>query len=63
MNLTLTPYQESALEQAILDSLLLWDDRIQQALAGKRPNLSVEGARLMIDDLREIQQQIKAATR
>ena len=63
MNLTLTPYQESALEQAIMESMMLWDDRIQQALAGKRPNLSVEGARLMIEDLREIQQQIKAATR
>jgi hypothetical protein len=60
MHLTLTPYQESALEQAILDSLLLWDDRIQEAKAGKRPNLSIEGARLMIDDLREIQQQIKS---
>jgi hypothetical protein len=60
MHLTLTPYQESALEQAIMESMLLWDDRIREAEAGKRPNLSIEGARLMIDDLREIQQQIKS---
>jgi hypothetical protein len=60
MHLTLTPYQESALEQAIMESMLLWDDRIREAEAGTRPNLSIEGARLMIDDLREIQQQIKS---
>jgi hypothetical protein len=60
MNITLTGYQETALQQAIMDSLMLWDDRIEEALAGKRPAMSVEGARLMIEDLREIQLQIKA---
>jgi hypothetical protein len=60
MNITLTGYQETAIMQAIMDSLMLWDDRIEEALAGKRPAMSVEGARLMIEDLREIQLQIKA---
>lgn len=59
MNITLTGYQETALQQAIMDSLLLWDDRIQEATEGKRPSMSIEGARLMIEDLREIQRQIK----
>ena len=60
MNITLTGYQETAIMQAIMDSLMLWDDRIEEALAGKRPAMSVEGARLMIEDLREVQLQIKA---
>ena len=60
MNITLTGYQETALQQAIMDSLMLWDDRIEEALAGKRPAMSVEGARLMIEDLRDVQLQIKA---
>ena len=59
MNLKLDHFQEQALLQAIMDSLFLWDDRIEEALAGKRPAMSVEGARLMIEDLREVQRQIK----
>ena len=58
--LTLTPYQEMALEQAIQDALLRWDDRIQEALRGERPAMSVEGARLMVEDLQEVQKQLKA---
>jgi len=60
MNITLTGYQETAIQQAIMDSLLLWDDRIQEAMEGKRPALSIEGARLLIEDLRDVQRQIKA---
>jgi hypothetical protein len=60
MNVTLTGYQETALQQAIMDSLMLWDDRIEEALEGKRPAMSIEGARLLIEDLREVQRQIKA---
>jgi hypothetical protein len=60
MNITLTGYQETAIMQAIMDSLLLWDDRIEEALEGKRPALSIEGARLLIEDLRDVQRQIKA---
>jgi hypothetical protein len=58
MNLNLDHFQEQALLQAIMDSLHLWDDRIEEALAGNRPAMSVEGARLMIGDLREVQRQI-----
>jgi hypothetical protein len=56
--ITLTPYQKAALTQAIGDALLTWDDRIQEALRGERPALSVEGARLMMEDLKEVQKQI-----
>ena len=56
--LTLTSFQKAALTQAIGDALLKWDDRIEEALAGNRPALSVEGARLMIEDLKEVQKQI-----
>jgi hypothetical protein len=58
MTLTLTPYQEQALLQAISDSLTAWDDRIDQALLGERPNLSIDGALLLIEDLREVQKQM-----
>lgn len=58
MTLNLDHFQEQALLQAIMDSLMLWDDRIEEALAGNRPAMSVEGARLMIGDLREVQRQI-----
>jgi hypothetical protein len=58
--ITLTAYQETALEQAIQDALLRWDDRIQEALRGERPAMSVEGARLMVGDLQEVQKQLKA---
>ena len=58
--LTLTPYQEMALEQAIRDALYTWDDRIQEALRGERPAMSVEGARLMVEDLQGVQKQLKA---
>jgi len=58
--ITLTPYQETALEQAIRDALLRWDDRIEEALRGDRPALSVEGARLMVEDLQGVQKQLKA---
>ena len=59
-SITLNHFQEQALLQAIMDSLHLWDDRIVEAMDGKRPAMSIEGARLMQDDLREVQLQIKA---
>jgi hypothetical protein len=49
-----------ALEQAIRDALYTWDDRIQEALRGERPAMSVEGARLMVEDLQGVQKQLKA---
>ena len=60
MNLKLDHFQEQALLQAIMDSLMVWDDRIDEAMDGLRPSMSIEGARLMIEDLREVQRQIKA---
>ena len=62
MNLTVTGYQIAALTQALQDSSTLWDARIAEAEMGspKRKNFSIEGARLLQDDLRDLLAQIKA---
>jgi len=62
MQLEINTYAIEALKQALQESDSLWEDRIQQALRGERPNLSVEGARMMQDDLREILSQIRWQT-
>ena len=61
MNLTVTGYQIAALTQALQDSSTLWDARIAEAQMGKpnRRNFSIEGARLLQDDLRDLLQQIQ----
>jgi len=59
MQLEITGWQIDTLKQALQESDSLWEDRIQQAERGERPNLSIDGARMMQDDLRAILQQIK----
>ena len=61
MNIQLTGYQIESVMQALQDSDTLWEARIEQAERGDRQNLSIEGARMMQDDLREVMSQIKAA--
>ena len=58
MQLEITGWQIDTLKQALQESDSLWEDRIQQAERGERPNLSIDGARMMQDDLRAILEQI-----
>ena len=60
MNLQVTGYAIDTLKQALQESDNLWEARIDEAKRGDRPNLSIEGARMMQDDLREILSQIRA---
>ena len=60
MNLQVTGYAIETLKQALQDSNTLWEARIMEAERGDRQNLSIEGARMMQDDLREILSQIRA---
>ena len=59
MQLEIHGWQIETLRQALQESDSLWEDRIQQAERGERSNLSVDGARMMQDDLRAILAQIK----
>ena len=59
MQLEITGWQIETLKQALQDSDSLWENRIHQAERGDRPNLSVDGARMMQNDIREILAQIK----
>jgi len=59
MQLEITGWQIDTLKQALQESDSLWEDRIQQSERGERPNLSIDGARMMQDDLRAILEQIK----
>ena len=59
MQLEITGWQIDTLKQALQESDSLWAQRIQQAERGERPNLSIDGARMMQDDLRAILAQIK----
>ena len=61
MNIQLNGYQIESVMQALQDSDTLWEARIEQAQRGDRQNLSIEGARMMQDDLREVMSQIRAA--
>ena len=62
MNLQVNGYAIDTLKQALQESSTLWQERIIEAERGERPNLSIEGARMMQDDLRELLEQIKAAS-
>ena len=59
MQLEVNGYAIDTLKQALQESDNLWEQRIQEAERGERPNLSIEGARMMQDDLRELLAQIK----
>jgi len=59
MQLEITGWQIDTLKQALQESDCLWAERIQQAERGERPNLSIDGARMMQDDIRAILAQIK----
>ena len=59
MQLQVTGYAIEVLKQALQESDNLWQQRIEEAKRGERPNLSIEGAKMMQDDLREILAQIK----
>ena len=59
MQLEIDGYAIDTLKQALQESDNLWAARIAEAQAGTRQNLSIEGARMMQDDLRKILAQIK----
>lgn len=59
--ITLNGYEETALQQALTDSIQMWEQRIGEAHAGERPSMSIEGAMLLIEDLLEIRQKVKDA--
>ena len=63
MNLQVNGYQIAALTQALQESSRLWDERITEAMNGERVNFSIEGARLLQDDLRDLLHQIQRAER
>ena len=58
MRLEVNGYAIDTLKQALQESDNLWGQRIAEAQRGERPNLSIEGARMMQDDLRELLAQI-----
>ena len=62
MNLQVNGYAIDTLKQALQESSMMWQERIDQAERGERQNLSIEGARMMQDDLRELLEQIKWQT-
>ena len=59
MQLDVSGYAIDTLKQALQESDNLWEQRIIEAERGERPNLSIEGARMMQDDLRDLLAQIK----
>jgi|14BtaG_2_1085337.scaffolds.fasta_scaffold47815_1 ABC-type transport system involved in cytochrome bd biosynthesis fused ATPase/permease subunit len=59
MNIQVNGYAIDTLKQALQESTMLWQERIDQAERGERQNLSIEGARAMQDDLRDILEQIR----
>ena len=59
MQLEVNSFAIDTLKQALQESDMLWQERIDQAERGERPNLSIDGARMMQDDLRQILAQIK----
>jgi len=58
MKLEVNGYAIDTLKQALQESSMLWQQRIDEAERGERPNLSIDGARMMQDDLRELLAQI-----
>ena len=59
MQLEVNSYAVDTLKHALQESDNLWAERIAEAERGERPNLSIEGARMIQDDLRELLAQIK----
>jgi hypothetical protein len=59
MLISISGYEITTLMQALQDADMLWENRIAEAEAGNRPALSVEGARLLQDDLRHMMEQIR----
>lgn len=59
MNIQVSGCAIDTLKQALQESTMLWQERIDQAERGERQNLSIEGARMMQDDLRDILEQIR----
>ena len=59
MNIQVNGYAIDTLKQALQESSMLWQERILQAERGERQNLSIEGARMMQDDLRDLLEQIR----
>jgi hypothetical protein len=59
MLISISGYEITTLMQALQDADMLWENRIAEAEAGNRPALSVEGARLLQDDLRYMMEQIR----
>ena len=59
MNIQVNGYAIDTLKQALQESTMLWQERIDQAERGERPNLSIEGARAMQEDLRDLLEQIR----
>ena len=59
MLISISGYEITTLMQALQDADMLWENRISDAEAGNRPALSVEGAKLLRDDLRHMMQQIR----
>ena len=62
MQLEVSGYAIDTLKQALQESSMLWQERIDQAERGERQNLSIDGAKMMQEDLREILEQIKWQT-
>jgi len=62
MQLEINGYAIDTLKQALQESSMLWQERIIQAERGERQNLSIDGAKMMQEDLREILEQIKWQT-
>lgn len=60
-SITLNGYEETALQQALTDSIQMWEARIGEAHAGERPSMSIEGAYLLIEDLLELRRKVKEA--
>lgn len=57
--LSLDVHQFNSLYWEVNYSLLKWSDMIQQCKNGLRPNMSLEGAESIYNDLLEIRNQLK----
>ena len=59
LTLTLDPYKHQALLDALKDSERNWRDMHFDASTGKRPGMSPEGAKMIIQDLEDLIAQVK----
>jgi hypothetical protein len=50
-NISFEGHEATIVREALLENRRLWRERIFEAESGKRPNFSVEGARLIIADI------------